>query len=137
MKLFKYGLILLLILLSVSVVSAVQYTAPSDFHQDGGAFVYGDYEIYATPYDSDDWFNLILFENSDGYEVYIGENNIANYTDYNSKHVGVLELVDINGEECIVDCYYDGTDSSKLVECNKYLEEFNKLNNVKPKTIEV
>ena len=115
----------------------MQYAAPSDFHQDGGAFVYGDFEIYVTHYDSDDWFNHILFENSDGYDVCIGDHNIANYTDYNSNNAGVLELVDINGEECIVECSHKGTDESKLVECNKYIEEFNKLNKVKPKTINV
>jgi hypothetical protein len=50
--------------------------------------------------------------------------------------VGALELIEIDGDQYIVDCSFDDMDKSKTKDCQKYLEEFNEVNKFKPVKIE-
>lgn len=84
------------------------------------------YELSINKYIDDD--NSILFKNDTEYKVIKGE--ISNYTDKGVKHQGCLEVVEINGEKTVVEILYDGL--SNQDKCFEYLQEFNKINNLKP-----
>lgn len=70
----------------------------------------------------------LLFSNDKDYTVIKGE--ISKYKDKTAKHEGCLEVVEINGEKTVVEIYYDGL--SNQDKCFEYMEEFNKINNLKP-----
>jgi len=84
------------------------------------------YELSINKYSDDD--KNILFENDKDYTVIKGK--ISNYTDKGVKHQGCLEVVEINGEKTVVEILYDGL--SNQDKCFEYLQEFNKINNLKP-----
>ena len=84
------------------------------------------YELSINKYAAED--KDILFTNGDGYNVITGD--INKYTDKQVKHEGCFEIVEINGEKTVVEIYYDGL--SNQDKCFEYLQEFNKLNNLKP-----
>ena len=46
-----------------------------------------------------------------------------------------MELIKIGKTHQLVKCKYKDTDSSKIPECVKYLEEFNKINNLTAENI--
>ena len=84
------------------------------------------YELSINKYAAED--KDILFENDKDYTVIKGE--ISKYKDKTAKHEGCLEVVELNGEKTVVEIYYDGL--SNQDKCFEYLQEFNKINNLKP-----
>jgi hypothetical protein len=85
---------------------------------------------YSSFVDHDDYF-----KNSDDYKVKIN-GTYAEYSNEMMEKVGALELIEIDGDQYIVDCSFDDMDKSKTKDCQKYLEEFNEVNKFKPVKIE-
>lgn len=130
-------LTLILFIISIGVVTAADmsdFKAPSDFTKSSGDyFEYDDFVLSLAPYDKDISYDL-LFEDDDGYSVNILGDK-AEYRDTTVDHVGVLEIVNIDGEDYLVECYFDGDSNSKLEDCNSYINEFNELNDLEPISI--
>jgi len=63
---------------------------------------------------------------------------IAEFNDTFNDEAGVMELIKIGKTYYVVKCKYaENTDPSKISDCTKYLEEFNKKNDLKPEKIKV
>ena len=56
--------------------------------------------------------------------------NMAEYKDKSVHNVGVLGIVEIDGNQYAIECMYDSTDNSKINDCSSYLSKFNNLNNL-------
>jgi hypothetical protein len=129
---------LILFVLSVGVVTALDIddlTPPDDLEEGAGNyFENDDFELSVNTYDKDTGYE-ILFEDDLDYYVTV-DDDMAEYTDELVGHVGVLEIVEIDGEECVVECYFDGEDESMLSDCHDYIDEFNELNDLEPLPIE-
>ena len=136
----KFNVVLisvLLLIFSISAVSAVgitDYNAPIGFDRGAVTFTHDDFEMdmkwYSSFVDHDDYF-----KNSDDYKVKIN-GTYAEYSKEMMEKVGALELIEIDGDQYIVDCSFDDMDKSKTKDCQKYLEEFNEVNKFKPVKIE-
>ena len=89
-------------------------------------------------------FHEIWFENNTDYTVQPYENNNSFYTyidgsDVDSdgiEAIGIIEVVEIDGVKCIVSSWTPNNGENKDVIFNNLLE-FNKLNNLKPITLEI
>lgn len=140
MKLFKIGLFLTILLLTLSMVSAFEtsdYTIPSKFNGTAGAYTFktADFEFGIIEYNDDNGEFDFYFNDSENYTIEKND-TMGNYTDASADEVGSIEMVEINGEKYIVECCYTKIDNSKFKDCSECLLEFNKQNNLKPLTIE-
>lgn len=129
----KYKIIftsLIVLIFTIGVVSAMEITdlnAPAGFEKNSLTFTHDDFEMnmkgYALLWDYDN-----NFEKSDGREVNIINKTYAEYIDSTEGKVGALEIIKIDGEYYLVDCFYDGLDKNKTKDCTNYLKEFNDAN---------
>ena len=140
MKLIKIGFVLAVLLLSMSMVSAIDYsdyTVPSLFNESNGHYSYeaGGFEFFMCTYgDTQEEFEF-YFHNSTNYTL-IKNDTIGNYTATSIDEVGAIELVELDGEKYIIECCYSPIDESKFKECCDAIVEFNKLNNLTPLPID-
>lgn len=128
----KITILALILLLSVSFVVAANIndikTVDGFTKKSDNFAINGDFGLSITNYD-ESINSDILFKNDTDYTVNVS--NISNYTDKTVKHVGCLEIVDINGEKIAIEIYNNGTDINK---CYEYMLELNKINDFKPIT---
>lgn len=128
---------LILLVFAIGVVSATitDYNAPVGFERNPVTFSHNDFEMnmesYSSFVDYDDYF-----KNSSDRKVEIINGTFAKYTDSFKDEVGALELLEIDDDQYIVSCSFDGLEKSKTKDCLKYLEEFNDVNKFKPIKIE-
>ena len=127
-----------LLIVGVGVVAAgdmSDFQAPSGLEKgSGNYFENDDFELSINSYDKEFDYDT-LFKDDDDYSVTV-MGDTAEYEDKLVDHVGVLEIVEIDGETYVVECYFDGNDDSKLSECNDYISEFNELNSLEPISID-
>ena len=135
MKKFKIiGLTLLLLIVATGIVYASEdisnFKSPEGF-DDGiaGSMDKDDFSITIDEFDKD--LNKDLF-NGQGIQGVSINGTFAQYNDTYLNEVGARELIKIGKTDYTVQCKYDGNDNSKVSECIKYLEDFNKKNNLKP-----
>lgn len=128
----------ILMMVSVGVAVAVEMSdlqAPSDLNKgSGNYFENDDFELSVNSYDKELDYNTIFKDEGDYSVTVLGDT--AEYKDKLVNHVGVLEIVEIDGEDYVVECYFNGSDDSKLSECHDLINEFNTLNNLEPKSID-
>lgn len=130
MKKIILFLTIFLIIGAVSAADINDYKLPDNFNVESEFWASnGDYGIGIYEYEDSDYETF--FTNTTESTVYIAD-NITNYTDTESSTVGCDEIVDINGEKYLIECYFEGTDDSKIKDCYDFLLEFNKLNNLEP-----
>lgn len=128
---------LILLVFAIGVVSApiTDYNAPAGFERNPVTFSNDDFkmelESYESSADYDDYF-----KNSEDRKVETINGTYAKYTDSFKEEVGALELLEIDDEQYVVSCTFDGLEKSKTKDCLKYLEEFNEVNKFKPIKIE-
>ena len=134
-----------IVLFSVGIVSAALNSglqAPAEFvhseYWDKNSFM----DIWCLPNDNNTRLDInkydvetdgILFESDSSVEYSVTPmgNNIAMFTDGSGNSGGVMEVVEFNGEKYLVSAYLASESSpEKAKDCMKYLDEFNKLNNV-------
>ena len=127
----KIIVLTIFLLLSVSIVCAVDindFKLADGFNDESTNFATnGDFGLSVGDYDKDSDYD-ILFEDDDGYNVDVGE--ISKYTDKLAKQVGVLEIVEVDGEKVLIEIYSE--DMGDLDECYDKLVEFNELNDLHP-----
>ena len=131
-KMLIVSLIFLIFFLSaVSAVGITDYNAPIGFERDPLTFIKDDFQMemdsYSSFVDHDDYF-----ENNDDRQVKIINGTYAEYFDSVKEKSGVLEIIKVDGDQYVVDSFFDGDDKSKTKDCLIYLEEFNKLNKFNP-----
>ncbi|MBE6496547.1 MAG: hypothetical protein E7Z78_08910 [Methanobrevibacter thaueri] len=141
MKTFKIAIIaLLLLVLSVAFVSATEisdFNAPKGFDEGFGESMDNedDFSIVLNDYDKD--FDEDLFKGDHFHQVTV-KGDLAEFNDTFNDEAGVMELIKIGKTYYVVKCKYaENTDPSKISDCTKYLEEFNKKNDLKPEKIKV
>ena len=126
-------LALLLLILTVGAVSAIDimsFKSPKGFDEGyGGSMTKGKFSISIDDYDSD--LNKDLFKGDNIHPVTV-KGNFGEFNDTFKEEVGAREIIQIGKENYTIECKYDGKDVSKISECVKYLEEFNKKNDLKP-----
>lgn len=125
-----------LLLFTIAVASAVEisdFKAPNGF-DDGIAesMDKDDFSITIEKYDKEFSFSPLK---SDSFSNVTIKGKFAHFTDSFHEEVGAMELVKIGKNHQLVKCKYKDTDSSKIPECVKYLEEFNKINNLTAENI--
>lgn len=129
----KISIALIILIFTAGIVFAINvedFKAPSGFEKGSGDYFDKDgYEISIVKYS--DSSKDILFESEDDYKVSEYGGNIYKYTDKMVKHVGFLEVVEIDGQRYTVECYKDDTTSSSG-SAYDYLTEFNSLNGLTP-----
>ena len=129
---------LMILIVGAGVAAAVEMSdlqAPSDLEKGSGNYFENDeFELSINSYDKEYDYDLLFSDDGEYTVSVLGDT--AEYTDKLVDHVGVLEIVEIDGEDYVVECYFDGTDDSKLSECNDYIIEFNELNGLEPKSID-
>ena len=125
-------LALLLLILTVGAVSAIDimsFKSPKGFDEGyGGSMNKGDFSISIEEFDRD--LNKDLFI-GDGIHKATVKGNFSEFNDTYKDEVGARELIQIGKTNYTVQCKYDGKDASKISECIKYLEDFNKKNDLK------
>ena len=134
MKKFKIVITGLIVLfLAVSFVSAVdidEFKAPSGFDDGiGGSMDNGDFSIKLDSFDKD--LNSDEFK-GDSFKKVTVKDDVAEFIDDFKDSVYCKELIKIGKKEYVVTCSFNEKDSSKLSECSKYLQDFNKKNDLKP-----
>ena len=130
MKKIILFLTIFLIIGAVSAADINDYKLPDNLNVESEFWASNeDYGIGIYEYEDSDYETF--FTNTTESTVYIAD-NITNYTDTESSTVGCDEIVDINGEKYLIECYFEGTDDSKIKDCYDFLLEFNKLNNLEP-----
>lgn len=125
-----------LLVFTVGIASAVEisdFKAPNGF-DDGIAesMDKDDFSITIEKYDKELMFSPLK---SDSFSNVTIKGKFAEFTDSFHDEVGAMELVKIGKNHQLVKCKYKDTDSSKIPECVKYLEEFNKKNNLTPENM--
>lgn len=137
MKLVKIGFVLAVLLLSMSMASAIEYSkyaAPSMFNESGGFYGYetGEFQFSICQFgDAEGEFDFYF--NSDENYTIVKNDTIGNYTDKSLEEVGTIEMVELDGQKYIVQCCYKGgIDESKIKDCCDSVVDFNKQNNLKP-----
>lgn len=127
----KIAILAIFLLLSVGFVSAVDlddFELTDGFSKDSTNFATDDdFSLSVANYDEDLDYDL-LFKDDGDYTVTVGE--ISKYVDKTVKQVGVLEIVEIDGEKVLIELY--SGNMSDLDECYDKLIEFNELNNLEP-----
>ena len=126
----------MLLVFTVGIASAVEisdFKAPNGF-DDGIAesMDKDDFSITIEEYDKEFSFSPLK---SDSFNNVTVKGNFSEYTDSFHDEVGAMEVIKIGKNHQLVKCKYKGTDSSKIPECVKYLEEFNKINNLTQENI--
>ena len=126
--------IILSLILATILIGAVSAVSINDFKLPDGFTVESEY------WASNDNFGLSITEyNDDDYDYYftntsdylvVTAGNITNYTDHTSSQVGCDEVIILDGEKLLIECYHENP--NRLDDCYSYLLEFNKLNNVEP-----
>ncbi|WP_458402828.1 hypothetical protein [Methanobrevibacter sp.] len=133
MKLYKIlGIAMILLMLAVGVVSAMDisdFKPPEGFDDGfGAAMEKDDFAISLEDYDKDLHGGALDGDHFHNYNV---KGKVAEYNDTFNNEYGVVELVEVGKETYLVKCVYKGDAKDKTSECTKYLEEFNKVNNLK------
>lgn len=135
----KKIILILAIFLLIGTVCAAHnneiFTAPNGLHKMGYNDFVDEKGHNINIYNYTDSLKGTWFENdtSDGYLVqpYEGNPNIYIYAKDNNKDCGILEVVEKDGNKYIINSWTPkGSSEAKTVAHN--LEEFNKLNNLKP-----
>ena len=130
----KISILAILLIITIGFVSAVEFQVPDGFTKQSD-------EFYTTA-DNKENINIINFEKEkdfwlennteDKYTVVGAENNTYNFTDGMLNDVGVLEVVEVDGEKYIINFWTDeGTDNDRTDNLKQMLE-FNKLNKLEP-----
>ena len=130
----KISILAILLIITIGFVSAVEFQVPDGFTKQSD-------ELYTTA-DNKENINIINFEKEkdfwlennteDKYTVVGAENNTYNFTDGMLNDVGVLEVVEVDGEKYIINFWTDeGTDNDRTDNLKQMLE-FNKLNKLEP-----
>lgn len=91
-----------------------------------------DFSITIEKYDKEFSFSPLK---SDSFSNVTIKGKFGEFTDSFHDEVGAMELIKIGKTHQLVKCKYKDTDSSKISECVKYLEEFNKINNLTQENI--
>lgn len=136
MRLIKIGFVLAVLLLAMSMASAMDYSdyaVPSMFNESAGFYCYefDNFTFGICKYHEENGEYDFYFKNSTIYTI-VHDNNMGNYTVSSIGEVGTVELVELDGEKYVVECYYSGMDDSKHKDCWDAVLEFNKQNNLKP-----
>lgn len=130
-KIYLIGLTAIMLLVGASTVSAIDlddFKLSDGFDKESSNLaINDDFSLSVAKYDKDLDYDL-LFKDDGDYTVTVGE--ISKYVDKEVKHVGVLEVVEIDDEQVLIEIYSE--DMSKLDECYDKLVEFNELNNLNP-----
>lgn len=136
MKLIKIGFVLAVLLLAMSMVSAMDYsdyTVPTLFNESNGYYSYeaDGFEFFMCKFNGEDGEMDFYFNDSENYTI-VKNDTIGNYTATSIDEVGAIEMVEIDGEKYIIECCYSPIDESKFKECCDAIVEFNKLNDLTP-----
>ena len=135
--------ILFLLIGSVSAAINSGLAAPDEFEK-SDIWDTAIYDIYSLKddnntqlqicnYTEDDYDLLFKTDTDSGYYVNELGNNIFMGKDNDFSDGYVLEVIDYNGEKYIVHTYLmDNPTNDEIKDSLKYLEEFNKINNVEP-----
>lgn len=129
----KILIIVVMLVLAAGIVSAIdieEFEVPDGFEKAvGDYFENGKYEICIAPYSDSD--RDMLFDDDEDYKVSEYTDHIYKYTDKFVKHVGAIEIVEIDGKKYAVECFKEDTvkDDGSTYD---YLSEFNSLNDLSP-----